>query len=56
METIHTDSAYRSQSNKKFGGPEIKMPLDQSISDNDRRILRNSVDEDQSDKLSTDVS
>lgn len=54
METIHTDSAYRSQSNKKFGGPEIKMPLDQSISDNDRRILRNSVDEDQSDKLSTD--
>lgn len=56
METIHTDSAYRSQSNKKFGGPEIKMPLDQSISDNDRRILRNSVDEDQSNKLSTEVS
>lgn len=56
METIHTDSAYRSQSNKKIGGPEIKMPLDQSISDNDRRILRNSVDEDQSNKLSTEVS
>lgn len=54
METIHTDSAYRSRSNKIFGEPEIKMPLDQSISDSERRILRNSGHEEQSNKLSTE--
>ncbi|KAL5067180.1 hypothetical protein RYX36_018067 [Vicia faba] len=53
MKTIRTDSAYRSQSNKKFGGAKIKMSLDQSTSDNSRRILRNSDDEDQFNKLGT---
>ncbi|CAI8602121.1 unnamed protein product [Vicia faba] len=53
MKTIRTDSAYRSQSNKKIGGAKIKMSLDQSTSDNSRRILRNSDDEDQFNKLGT---
>jgi phosphatidylinositol glycan class K len=56
MKTIHTDSAYRSQSNKIFGGAEIKMPLYQSAYDNERRILKNSDDEDQFNKLSTEVN
>ncbi|XP_004488386.1 uncharacterized protein [Cicer arietinum] len=46
MKTIHTDSAYRSQANKFFGS-KTKRSLDQSISDIDRRILRNSDNEDQ---------
>ncbi|WJX72291.1 hypothetical protein P8452_56184 [Trifolium repens] len=54
MKTIHTDSAYRSRSNKNFGGPKIKMPLYQSAYDNERRILKNSDDEDQFNKLSTE--
>ncbi|KAJ1410326.1 Peptidase C13, legumain [Sesbania bispinosa] len=41
METIHTDSAYRSQSNKNFGA-KTNMSLDQSISDSNSRTLRNS--------------
>lgn len=56
METIHTDSAYRFRSKKNFGGVKTKMSLDQSISDNDRRNLRNSDDEDQFNNLSAKVS
>ncbi|CAL5207674.1 unnamed protein product [Lathyrus oleraceus] len=52
MKTIHTDSAYRSQSNKIFGGAKVKISLDQSTSDNGRRILTKSDDEDQFNKLS----
>ncbi|KAK7281554.1 hypothetical protein RIF29_09651 [Crotalaria pallida] len=48
METIHTDSAYRSGSNKN-GGAKTKKSLDQSITDNDRRILRNFDEKDQFD-------
>ncbi|TKY58888.1 putative GPI-anchor transamidase [Spatholobus suberectus] len=54
MKTIHTDSAYRSQSNKKFGAAKTKMSLDQSISDTDRRILRNSDEEDQFNNLTAE--
>ncbi|CAJ2642014.1 unnamed protein product [Trifolium pratense] len=54
MKTIHTDSAYRSRSNKNFGGAKIKMPLYQSSYDNERRILKNSDDEAQFNKLSTE--
>ncbi|XP_061340527.1 uncharacterized protein LOC133287006 [Gastrolobium bilobum] len=50
METIHTDSAYRSQANKTFGGAKSIMPLDQSISDSDT----NSDDEDQLNNLSSE--
>ncbi|XP_058723965.1 GPI-anchor transamidase-like isoform X2 [Vicia villosa] len=53
MKIIRTDSAYRSPSNKKFSKAKIKMSLDESTSDNGRRILRNSDDEDQFNKLST---
>ncbi|KAL5146796.1 GPI-anchor transamidase [Glycine soja] len=35
MKTIHTDSAYRSRSNKKIGAAKTKMSLDESISDSD---------------------
>ncbi|CAK8534343.1 unnamed protein product [Lathyrus sativus] len=49
MKTIHTNSAYKSQSNR------IKLSLDQSTSDNGRRILKSSDDdEDQFNKLSTE--
>ncbi|KAK7327769.1 hypothetical protein VNO77_21860 [Canavalia gladiata] len=54
MKTIHTDSAYRSQSNKTFGEAKSKMSLDQSISNSDRRILRNSNEEDQFDNLNAE--
>ncbi|XP_019417178.1 PREDICTED: putative GPI-anchor transamidase [Lupinus angustifolius] len=47
METIHTDSAYRSWSKKNVGHAKTKMSLDQSITDSDRRVLRNFDDEDQ---------
>ncbi|XP_057431429.1 uncharacterized protein LOC130724251 [Lotus japonicus] len=53
METIHTDSAYSSMSIKKLGGAKTKLSLDQTISNNDRRIWRNS-DEDQFDKSSAE--
>lgn len=56
MKTIHTDSAYRSQSNKIFGGAKVKISLDQSTSDNGRRILTKSDDEDQFNKLSRKVN
>eukprot|EP00256_Glycine_max_P035572 XP_006582081.1 GPI-anchor transamidase isoform X2 [Glycine max] len=35
MKTIHTDSAYRSRSNKKIGAAKTKMSPDESISDSD---------------------
>ncbi|XP_027353842.1 putative GPI-anchor transamidase isoform X3 [Abrus precatorius] len=53
METIHTDSAYRSQSNKNIGEANTKMSLDQSVSSTDRRILQNS-NEDQFNNLTTE--
>ncbi|TKY73153.1 GPI-anchor transamidase [Spatholobus suberectus] len=53
VKTIHTDSTYRSQSNK-FGAAKTKMSLDQSISDTDRRILRNLDGEDQFNNLTTE--
>lgn len=56
MKTIHTDSAYRSLSNKKIGATKTKMSMDQSISDNDGRILRNSDEEDQFNNLTSEVS
>ncbi|KAK7282069.1 hypothetical protein RIF29_10587 [Crotalaria pallida] len=49
METIHTDSAYRSRSNKNVGSAKTKKSLDQSITDSDRRILRNFDEKDQFD-------
>lgn len=56
METIHTDSAYRSWSNKNVGGAKAKMSLDRSISDSDGRFLRNFDDEDQFHDLSAEVT
>ncbi|KAK7390609.1 hypothetical protein VNO78_25921 [Psophocarpus tetragonolobus] len=54
MKTIHTDSAYRSQSSKNFWAAKTKMSLEQSISDTDRRISRNTDEEDQFNNLAAE--
>nr|ACU17348.1 unknown [Glycine max] len=48
MKTIHTDSAYRSRSNKKIEEAKSNMSLDESISDSD------SDDEDQFNNLTAE--
>ena len=50
MKTIHTDSAYRSRSNKKIEEAKSNMSLDESISDSD------SDDEDQFNNLTAEVN
>lgn len=55
METIHTDSAYRSWSNKNFGGAKAKKFSDQSLSDSDMKFLGNSNDEDQFNNFTAEV-
>ncbi|KOM38540.1 hypothetical protein LR48_Vigan03g192200 [Vigna angularis] len=54
MKTIHTDSAYRSLSNKKIGTDKTRISLEQSISDNDRMIFINSDAEDQYNNLTAE--
>ncbi|WVZ02110.1 hypothetical protein V8G54_022916 [Vigna mungo] len=54
MKTIHTDSAYRSLSNKKNGTDKTRISLEQSISDNERMILINSDAEDQYNNLTAE--
>jgi len=56
MKTIHTDSAYRSLSNKKIGTAKTRISLEQSISDSDTIILRNSDAEDQYNNLTAEVN
>lgn len=55
MKTIHTDSAYKSLSNKKVGTDKTRISLERSISDNDRMIFRNSDAEDQFNNLTAEV-
>ncbi|XP_027908708.1 putative GPI-anchor transamidase isoform X2 [Vigna unguiculata] len=54
MKTIHTDSAYKSLSNKKVGTDKTRISLERSISDNDRMIFRNSDAEDQFNNLTAE--
>ncbi|XP_022634209.1 putative GPI-anchor transamidase isoform X2 [Vigna radiata var. radiata] len=54
MKTIHTDSAYRSLSNKRNGTDKTRISLEESISDNDRMILINSDAEDQYNNLTAE--
>ncbi|KAK7320149.1 hypothetical protein RJT34_04883 [Clitoria ternatea] len=54
MKTIHTDSAYRSLSNRKNEGAKTKMSFDQSISNGDTKKLRNSDDEDEFNNLTAE--
>lgn len=49
METIHTDSAYKAPSRTSSSRAEIKMPFDQSVNDNERRVL---ADSDRQDRIS----
>ncbi|KAF7824852.1 putative GPI-anchor transamidase [Senna tora] len=55
METIHTDSAYRSHSSEDFGEAKIKMYADLPDSNSERRILRDTNNKDQFSDLSTEV-
>ncbi|KAF5199400.1 Gpi-anchor transamidase, partial [Thalictrum thalictroides] len=45
METIHTDSAYRGFSSKVTSNVKIKMPVDQKVSQDERRTLTNIAQE-----------
>ncbi|KAK7304134.1 hypothetical protein RJT34_15206 [Clitoria ternatea] len=54
MKTIHTDSAYRSLSNRKNEGAKPNMSFDQSISNGDTKKLRNSDDEDEFNNLTAE--
>ncbi|XP_015960878.1 uncharacterized protein LOC107484846 [Arachis duranensis] len=54
METIHTDSAYTSLTNKNFGGAKTKTFLGQSFSSSDINSVRNSDDEDQFNNLTAE--
>ncbi|KAK4263581.1 hypothetical protein QN277_028973 [Acacia crassicarpa] len=54
METLHTDSAYKSHRSIDIGEAKIKKRTDQSISGSDRRILRNMNNKDQVSNLSTE--
>ncbi|KAM2493507.1 hypothetical protein PS1_044904 [Malus domestica] len=42
METIHTDSAYKALSRTSSSRAEFKMPFDQSVNDDERRVLADS--------------
>ncbi|KAF9605967.1 hypothetical protein IFM89_021293 [Coptis chinensis] len=46
METIHTDSGYRGLSNKVTRQGKIKTPVDQEISQNERRRLTSTIVQD----------
>lgn len=56
METLHTDSAYKSHRSIDVGEAKIKKRADQSISGSDRRILRNMNNKDQVSNLTTEVT
>lgn len=54
METIHTDSAYRTTLSRK--NSEIKMPLQQSVEHDERRQLINSNVQDQTSDTKIEVT